>query len=354
MFIKKYTKGDAKITKFLFGLVKTKKTPCEKKVYLLGIKIQHKTNIISVIYQQQYETLLSSWHRHGASDELLANLKLLASSPNVFNKMPNQTWLIYISCLLERNIVDEAKKILKRYLYMFGTKDIKHYFLASALATEYGITDERIRKTANVWSKLNDNSRNKSFHNYLKNKRIAVVGGSGCELGKNKGEEIDKHDIVIRFANYPTEEKYFIDYGKKTTLWIRTSSVDLIHKPDISEYDWVIWRADLHHTYITDEHIDIMYDYLSQKNSKLVILEPELYKDLDKKYDIYRPTAGCVILYYLYNLLGSTNNIDVYGFSFLSKDYNDTKHYFDNVCKVAINHDMKYEIDLLSEIYSKN
>lgn len=338
--------------KILFGLIKIKKSAVEKRVYFLGIKVYSKPDTVGVFYQQQFEVLYSSWFRHGVTDELLSHLKLLASSPYAFQKMPSDTWLVYLSCLISRNMIDESKKILKRYLYNYGCKNIKNYFLVADFAVKNGVKDERLEKVSQVWNKLNDKSRTERFKEYLKTNTIAVVGGSGCELGKNKGEDIDSHGAVIRFGNYPTEKKYHCDYGKKTNIWVRTNSVDLIHKPDISQYDWVIWRADLHHTFMTDEHIDIMYDYLSVDNPKLVILEPELYEELDTKYDIYRSTAGCVILYYLYRLLGSTDNIGAYGFSFLSKDYNDTKHYFDNVCKIAVNHDMKLEIDLLSEIYN--
>ena len=35
---------------------------------------------------------------------------------------------------------------------------------------------------------------------------------------------------------------------------------------------------------------------------------------------------------------------------FLSSD---TKHYIDNVCKLATNHDMKMEIDFLHRMYNK-
>lgn len=86
---------------------------------------------------------------------------------------------------------------------------------------------------------MNNKTYVEKFRNYLKEKRIAVVGNSGCELGKNKGQEIDNHDIVIRFNNYPIDEELFNDYVKKTSIWFRNSSGVMLNvtRPNMSEYD---------------------------------------------------------------------------------------------------------------------
>lgn len=344
---------DTKTTKILFGLFKIKKSFLWKKYYIFGIQIFRKRNIKTLYLSQINNFVFSVWFREGATQELLNYLKLLSQSAQMLENLPNQVWLVYLSCLLRFNHIDEARWFLKIYQYYHSDKDIEKFIIVSNFVKQNGKISEIIDKSANVWKHVCNRTNINEFEEYLKNKTIAIVGGSGCELGKNKGAEIDSHDIVIRFANYPTDEKYFCDYGQKTNVWVRQSSVDLIHKPDISEYAYVFWKEDFERLIIMNEHTQIINDYYDNYNKKLVLSETKYYNELYKTTGIYRPTAGCFVIWYLYNVLGSLKNVDIYGFSFLSKDYSDTKHYFDNVCKLATNHDMKMEIDFLHGLYNK-
>ena len=71
------------------------------------------------ILQEKYNIINSSYSFNGVSDELLANLKFLSDSPYAIKNMYSRTWLIYIDCLLSRNMQDEALKMLKRYVYLY-------------------------------------------------------------------------------------------------------------------------------------------------------------------------------------------------------------------------------------------
>lgn len=353
-FYNKQISNNIKIKKFLLGLFKIKETLKDKKYYVLGIQFYKKRNINMLYFAGINEFILSAWFKEGATPELLEHIKLLSKSSIMLETLSNDVWLIYLSCLLLFNKKTEAQSFLKIYHYYYSDKNIENYIIVSNFAKENNITNDLINKSSMIWSNVCNRKNVNDFDNYLKNKTIAIVGGSGCELGKNKGLEIDSHDIVVRFANYPTDEKFFCDYGQKTTIWVRQSSKDLVHKPDISQYDYVFWKEDFNKLIINKEHIQIIDDYNKQYDKKLVISESKYYRELYEKTGIYRPTAGCLFIWYLYNILGSLKNVDIYGFSFLSKDYKDTKHYFDNVCKVGKNHDMKLEIDFLYELYSGN
>lgn len=349
--LKKYNSGDYEITEICNGLIKIKRNFLHKKFYLFGLQIFDQRNLQNEYFNQKYQTILSQWHAHGASFDLAEQLRLLSLSPLMFDKMPDIVWVLYIACLIEIKNKKQAQNILEKYVYKFGLKNLHRILPVANFAEQNGYNSEKIKQSAKIWRIFSDKDYINQTKDYFVGKSIAVVGGSGCELGKNKGQEIDNHDIIIRFGNYPTDKKYFSDYGEKTTLWVRTSSPSVLHKPDISMYEKVFWKEDFERIINGTEHLKILNEYMEKYPQKLFIADSKYYKTLDEKYNIYRPTAGCMILWYLYNILGSLENVDVYGFAFLSGNSKDTKHYFDNVCKISQNHDIEYEIKLLRKIY---
>jgi len=59
---------------------------------------------------------------------------------------------------------------------------------------------------------------------------IAIVGSSGCLLGKNHGQLINSYEEVVRFNRAPTQG-YEEVCGSKTTLRVSNNHVFFGHKP---------------------------------------------------------------------------------------------------------------------------
>ncbi|MFX5611356.1 glycosyltransferase family 29 protein, partial [Acinetobacter baumannii] len=55
-----------------------------------------------------------------------------------------------------------------------------------------------------------------------RDKNFAVVGNGPVEIGSKNGSIIDSFDIVIRFNNYNLDHEYSVDYGTKTTVWVKS------------------------------------------------------------------------------------------------------------------------------------
>ena len=56
-----------------------------------------------------------------------------------------------------------------------------------------------------------------SFKNFIKDKKIALVANSSDLLNYKNGEDIDNHDIVIRFNSFKLDSEYT---GEKTTIHV--------------------------------------------------------------------------------------------------------------------------------------
>lgn len=334
------------IEKKLFGLIKIKESSYVKKIYFCGIQICLKRNNNCCVVEDA-KIINSIYTYSGFTEELIHKLEFIFSSPDYSLKYDNYVWLIYLHSLIERNFLEKAKAFLKRYVQIWGLHDLEKILIVAEFTKNNNITNEKIEKSAKLSSYLKESS----ISDYFKNKTIAIVGNSGCELGKNKGKEIDSHEIVIRFSNYPEDNKYFKDYGQKTSVWIRNLSIDAVQKDNLKRYEKIIQHGALVHRILSQRNLSQITKVFDEVGNNFINIPEEYYYELNQKYSIYRPTAGCILIWYLYKILGSFQNVDIYGFSFLSKDYADTRHYFDNVCKIDVNHDMKLEIDLLYKLY---
>lgn len=57
------------------------------------------------------------------------------------------------------------------------------------------------------------------YNEYLKNKRVIIVGPANSLIGKNQGEFIDSFDVIIRPNNgWDLPENLFLDYGSRTDV----------------------------------------------------------------------------------------------------------------------------------------
>lgn len=354
--------------KFLEKIFSVKNEKHHKVICFLGLKIKFINNRKYIKNLEKrishLETLNSSNFlsnlmfsicvQYGITEEFINFIKLLSQSPYLFKTQPHVFWLQIISSLLEYGAKEDACRVLKDYVYHYGVQDISHYLQVAHLAVENNIIHEEIQKADFVYKNFNNKNYIEKFKQYLRGKSIAVVGGSGCELGKNKGKEIDSHDIVIRFNNYSEEQKYFCDYGQKTTIWVRQSSRFTRHKSDISEYDYVIWGDNKNTLNIIPEHLNIMYDYFSKTPEKFVNIENKYYYDLKKSANLINPTTGAVTIYMLNSILGSLDNVDIYGFAFLNENIKDLSHYWENTCIISPEHDFDREISFMHKFCIAN
>ena len=318
----------------------------------LNQRLSEAYNIIHELQKMEFETANWVWRTYGPSDELFARLEYLAQSPYQWNVQDSKIWLVYISCLLEKGKKEQALNALVKYASRYQYKDIERYLLVAQFAYMNNLRNEEIDKANFVYQKLEENRKNNVLAKLLENKTIAIVGNGPSEIGKSKGKEIDSHDIVIRFNNYRTDG-FEADYGSKTDIWARGSGGnDVIDRKQ--KYQLVTWEADYTHWRVLYDYLDIMYRQV--KGGQLIYnFDYDCHLSLRNASGIDFPTTGLVLIWDIYQKLGSLDNVDFYGFSFC-QDMPDryATHYFnDRTKEEAIMRSEVHRIDKEAEFLKR-
>ena len=130
------------------------------------------------------------------------------------------------------------------------------------------------------------------------NGSLAVVGNA--KFNKEYGEDIDKHDNIIRFNNFELNN-YQKFVGFKTTIWCTNGSKSITNKGNIDK--------------IISSFTSDCFES-SKPNKNIILIHSS------KRYDagLKRPTTGFCLLNMLNTLKIKT---DIYGFDFMK-----TGHYW--------------------------
>lgn len=291
-----------------------------------------------------YKTAYFSWMNYGASDALMQHLEYLESSDAAWLTEVKSLWLIYVSCLLQRGNKPEALRVLQKYHYCFGTINIPYFLPVANLAYENGISDKQIEFSNNLFLHFEQQQKENSFEEKILNaKSIAIVGNAPNVLGKNKGKEIDSHDLVIRINNYHLKG-YEADTGTKTDVWFRV--IGALDESDSKVHDPNILNVIVYNYWNITFQIHL-FNPDSITNCPLYFSTVETYKTINSVIApaIPLPTTGYFAILWTYSLLKSFSNIDIYGFSFLDKEITTYNYYFDK--KFSYNTKPKKE-DLLT------
>ncbi len=282
----------------------------------LKFKIKNQKSEYSI-----YKAIHQQWRLNGFSEDLTSELHRLSNSLYNWKTLDSKIWIIYLSCLIE-NHSDDAIKILKKYNYFYNDKFLYKCLPVANFADTNGITNDKIKKAALIYKELEKSKNNNEFYKLLKGKTIAIVGNGPSETGKNKGAEIDKHDIVIRFNNYETKG-FEQDYGTRTDIWCCNLNHDIQNRQE--KYKMVVLPEDISHKFVSKS--EIFYDAL--KNGSIIYTYGA--KELDGLNEVFyeQPTFGLRLIYGLSKLFPDFKNIDFYGFNFCKDNYDTyTTHYF--------------------------
>ncbi|WP_456110616.1 glycosyltransferase family 29 protein [Roseburia inulinivorans] len=307
--------------------------------------------------RDEFSIVNNIWRRNGATESLENRLEFLSESSIEWDNCPHEIWLIYISILLEKGKIEKAESIWKMYFNKFQKefKWLHRYIMVCKFVEGKGMDLPNIAKAAKVYDSFCESRQKRRMEVLLENAQsIAVVGNGPSEIGLNKGNEIDNHDIVIRFNNFKTYG-FEQDYGKKTSVWVKCSNDDIKHDKEIYDYDLIVYEADyMHHPMEYGYHEIIYHDIELGKN--VDYLDFDLHSDLRNRLGEF-PSTGLLILW-LITKLGILYKTDIYGFSFLQKSVDSyASHYFNDrdvnkAIQKSKHHSFDAETKFVNSIYS--
>ena len=301
--------------------------------------------------------MLTSWE--ALDDDAVERLCRLSFSKN-FRKIATRSMLLtVISAFLEEHDYAKAKSLLEFYLKKYGKMKIEEFLHVSDFAQAHFNVNERIKTAASVFRGLRYAEQNNGGEE-LRGKTIAVVGNGPSQIGKMTGEEIDQHDIVIRFNNYKIDEKFAVDYGKKTSIWSTIPECFTQTKLHMCQFP-VLWTDMWARRNIAYSHIESL-DYFLKK-TKFFIIPSHIIKAFKvENRMISNPSTGFATICWLTNYVGiEKEKIDIYGFAFNARDVNldldsydrveDCPHYFEYAS--CTYHNFNKECQLLAELLRK-
>lgn len=320
-------------------------------IFGLKLKIKKRNN-----FELKYEKLLAKlW-----SMQYDNSFNAFIQQYTLINKeyMPPQISLIAISTLIENKSYAQAEFLLKKHINKYGINDIPKFLLVSTFCKSIEVQNPEIIKAAQIYRHIKNNQEELLLEKVIKNKSITIVGNSPCAKGLNKGPEIDKSDIVIKFNNFSNSEIYQDDYGIKNDIWMIAGNIT---KKNYDEHfknlKIVIIADDIEHCIFLDNFRNFLYEII-ENNIPITSLNFEYRKTLRSKYNLIHPSTGFQIINYIHDNKNLIKNFSIYGFSANDSNKGVMKNmfnkYFQEREPFYIIHNYYKEAEIISELLQTN
>ena len=169
---------------------------------------------------------------------------------------------------------------------------------------------------------------------------LCVVGNSPCATGKGKGAFVDSHDFVIRFNNFSVDYPFAKYYGTKTNVWAKTTRFLEIERRNVKDFDLVLISGS--NTYHRSNIGYTFYQECVDQGIPVDIFPSSIAFDVTQKLGAL-PSAGIVLIAYLYSILGPLDPKSILGFSFTDQTMGEANHYSTGRKQLGYRHNWEAE-----------
>lgn len=154
---------------------------------------------------------------------------------------------------------------------------------------------------------------------------VCVVGNAPNLAGRNQGQAIDDHDLVIRFNNFRAGGDLTADTGRKTDIWVRTAQAQTLWRRHCANFRCAViaghpvyWRSQAGLKVALDAaRTGLVHD----------TIDPLHYSAITTQLGA-KPSNGIAVLGWLRALRGSLSGITVLGFSLDDQPPGEARRYF--------------------------
>lgn len=273
--------------------------------------------------------------------------------------MSQQISLIAISTLLENRSYAQAEFLLNKHIKKYGMSAIPKFLLVSDFCKSINITNTEIVQSAKIYEHIKNNQEKLLLEEILQNKTVAIVGNSPCEIGQNKGSEIDKNDLVIKFNNFSNSVKYQKDYGSKNDIWMIAGNITKKNYDNhFKNLKMIIVADDIEHCIFTDDFRHFLYEIICNTQIPITSLDFEYRRFLRNKYNLIHPSTGFQMINYICDNRKNIKNFCIYGFSFNDSKVGIKKNmfnkYYQERTPFYIIHNSYKESEIISELLQEN
>lgn len=290
---------------------------------------------------QEFDLRRIDFRDNGPTPDLLALAATQPNNPLAWQLLPIKTWSVFAAAQLEAGDRAGAEHTVRSYVSHLGLEGLDFSLPVAAFARELGLRSPEIDRAAFVSDALAASRERHAFRDLVAGKTIAVVGNGPGNLGTGKGSEVDGHDVVIRFNNYPAG--YEADYGSRTDVWVRGAHQDVRDRAAIEDFALVLWEMDFARNLLEHpSHAEILFRDALFAPEKLAYIDTETKASLREASGLTLPTSGAQVLWMLHQARGTLDGVDVYGFSSID-DSGDYGHYFDKLGDMGDRHDTDAE-----------
>ena len=166
---------------------------------------------------------------------------------------------------------------------------------------------------------MNRSSTNE-YYNYLKDKRVIIVGPASYLLHQGRGAEIDNYDIVVR-VNHAIPIDYPEDHGTRTDVLYHAMTITALNKEpfkasqdqviswDNAGIKWFISALDTQMPYVKT-----LSPYLKKASFEWTTLPTSFYEDIKSKIGVKLPSTGVLAITHL--LEAKVKSLAIVGFDF--------------------------------------
>jgi hypothetical protein len=180
--------------------------------------------------------------------------------------------------------------------------------------------------------------------------RVAIVGNSPIELGKSRGEEIDSHEIVIRFNNFSTDAKYERDYGKKTDVWVRSITPGAVERRPNLRPRLVLFGLPVYWRKMNSQDTIVECAEAEQPCEEM---PAHIYRGILARVGT-SVSAGLAVIHWVRSISQMENPPSIFGFSMIDQEDNRVAHYFGSqMTKKPAAHDWITERKILDDMLGK-